>query len=254
MNSSILKWFGKWYFYKSRLNCEINFVLFACLCNLSIIRRLRFYQHSGSFPGRGCHNSWSHKPTLSHEIKTSLTDCATKMVDIPLFASVRGNNLIWIKHYKSTNALKSNHLIKIFSEPDWVPSTSEWALTQRHSNLQSGIHEGKLNKYNVEHNFLLKLIIIIWPQDESNYFHFISWRKIYDSAQLKSLWTVHILSCSCISYFFLWFVQLSHLPFRRKYTTWLSCFPENFNGHKNNVCVYFKFSGKIQHKSWYLTF
>ena len=165
----------------------------------------------------------------------NLPHCATKMVDILLFASVRGNNLIWIKHYKSTNALKSchcltsvtsNYLIKIFSEPDWVPSTSEWALTQRHSNLQSGIHEGKLNKYIVEHNFLLKLIIIIWPEDESNYFHFISWRKIYDSAQQKSLWTVHILSCSCISYFFLWFVQLSHLPFRRKYTTWLSCFLE----------------------------
>ena len=162
----------------------------------------------------------------------NLPHCATKMVDILLFASLRGNNLIWIKHYKSTNALKSchcltsNHLIKIFSEPDWVPSTSERALTQRHSNLQSGIHEGKLNRYIVEHNFLLKLIIIIWPQDESNYFHFISWRKIYDSAQQKSLWSVHILSCSCISYFFLWFVQLSHLPFRRKYTTWLSCFPE----------------------------
>ena len=98
----------------------------------------------------------------------NLPHCATKMVDILLFASVRGNNLIWIKDHKSTDALKSchcltsNHLIKIFSEPDWVPSTSEWALTQRHSNLQSGIHEGKLNKYIVEHNFLLKLIIIIW--------------------------------------------------------------------------------------------
>ena len=113
----------------------------------------------------------------------NLPHCATKMVDILLFASVRGNNLIWIKHYKSTNALKSNHLIKIFSEPDWVPSTSEWALTQRHSNLQSGIHEGKLNKYIVEHNFLLKLIIIIWPQDESNYSHLIFLGKIYDTAQ-----------------------------------------------------------------------
>ena len=46
--------------------------------------------------------------------------------------------------------LKRKIIIKIFSECGRVARPSERALAQRHGDLQSGIHEGRLKKYELE--------------------------------------------------------------------------------------------------------
>ena len=58
--------------------------------------------------------------------------------------------------------------------------------------------------------------------------------------QEKNLWSVYILSCSCIAFLF----DLSCFPISRKYPTWIGCrlYSSNFDGHKNNVWT-LEFSG-----------